>query len=97
MPEGRILDEGLEDSLTKLLAYFFRGMALAKSYESGLKLAKEKNINIVTPEREVVYAEGYFTKVGTQLQEDQLTQYYSEQPLRAQLKTVAAGLRGLER
>lgn len=37
---------------------------LVKSYDLGLDVSKKFHINCITADKEIVYSEGYFCKVG---------------------------------
>lgn len=50
---------------------------LVKSYELALDISKRYHLNCITGDREVVYSEGYFCKVGRdEAVDDRIELYY---------------------
>ena len=53
-----------QDKIISILNKIFGKSLLVKNYEVGLKLAKQFNMNCVTPENEIIYSGAFVTKVG---------------------------------
>ncbi len=69
--------EDFERQIKKLLNNTFGKYLLVETYELGLEVSKRYHLNCITGDREVVYSEGYFCKVGRdETQEDRLELYF---------------------
>lgn len=72
------LGEDFDRQLRKLLNNSFGKYLLVESYELALDVSKRYHLNCITGDRELVYSEGCFCKVGRdEAQEDRLELYYS--------------------
>jgi chromosome segregation ATPase len=69
--------EDFDRQLRKILNNTFGKYMLVKSYELALDISKRYHLNCITADREVVYSEGYFCKVGRdEASEDRIELYY---------------------
>lgn len=55
------------DSLQVLAKNIVGNTALVKNFDQAYDIAKEHKVNCITLEREIVYAEGFLTRVGNNL------------------------------
>jgi len=53
-----------EEKIIPIINKIFGKSMLVKNYEVGLKLAKQHNMNCVTPENEIIYSGAFMSKIG---------------------------------
>ena len=66
-----------KSEILALIDHVFSKGLFVKNYDTALKMAKEFNLNSVTAKGEVVYAEGYLTRLGFTSESSEKLSFYS--------------------
>lgn len=58
------LSKDADPKLQILVENIFSKVVMVKTYEEGMKVAKDNNLNCITSDLEVIYSGAFLTKVG---------------------------------